>query len=174
MSVAATDDKLSLVTDPVLLQAVHGAVENSLSMCDTTAKCVAVASAPLAEAGIVTGMIGVHGNVSGYITVNLAEKVATALVSGLLQEQFQTITHDVIDGVGEITNIIAGGIKKRLARSPWAFSHVTVPSVIVGRNYQIAYMRGLEYLAVTFEHENADVLMLCDRVFQVAISCIRL
>lgn len=174
MSVAAADIKIPLVTDPLLIRAVHTAVENSLSMCGATAKCVGLSGIPLAEAGSITGMIGVHGNVSGFVTVNLAEKVAAALVSGLLQEQFQAVTHDVIDGVGEITNMIAGGIKKGLAGSAWGFSHVTVPSVIVGRNYQIAYMRGLEYLAVTFEHQASDPIMLSDRVFQVATSFIRL
>ena len=65
-------------------------------------------------------------------------------------------------------------MKKGLANSPWAFSHVTVPSVIIGRNYQIAYARGLEYFSAVFEHKNDNVLMLEDRLLQVAISLIRL
>jgi chemotaxis protein CheX len=104
----------------------------------------------------------------------MAESVAMSAVAGLLQERFDRLTPQVIDGVGEITNMIAGGIKKNLGGSPWAFSHVTVPSVIVGRNYQIAYARGLQYLAATFEHINEEVLLLDDRLIQVAISLIRL
>ena len=80
----------------------------------------------------------------------------------------------MVDGVGELTNIISGGIKKGLYGSPWLFSHITVPSVIIGQNYQIAYAKGLQFLSVTFEHQTDDALMLSDRLMQVAISLIRL
>jgi CheY-specific phosphatase CheX len=95
-------------------------------------------------------------------------------VGGLLQDSFDALTGQVVDGVGELTNIIAGGIKKGVLGSPWAFNNVTVPSVIVGRNYQIAFCRGLEYLSVTFEQENDDAVLLEDRLLQVAVSLIRL
>jgi len=73
-----------------------------------------------------------------------------------------------------MTNIIAGGIKKRLLGTPWAFRHVTVPSVIVGHSYQIAYATGLQYLAATFEHDDPDSVIYDDRVFRVALSLMRL
>ena len=101
-------------------------------------------------------MIGVHGSVSGFITVNLAERVAMEVVGGLLQDKFHTLCSQIIDGVGELTNLVAGGIKKSLSGTDWCFSHVTVPSVIVGQKYQIAYCRGLQYVSATFEHENHD------------------
>ncbi len=164
----------AIAADPVLMKSVIEAVEQALQMCDTQARCVALARVPARDPGSVTGLIGVHGNVSGYITVNLAERVAKSVVGGLLQDSFETLTNQVIDGVGELTNIIAGGIKKGVLGSQWAFNNVTVPSVIVGRNYQIAFCRGLEYLSVTFEQENDDAVMLEDRLLQVAVSLIRL
>lgn len=164
----------SLDVDPVILKAITDAVDSCLMMCDTEAQCVGVSTIPGREPGSITGMIGLHGNVSGFVTVNLAEKVAMAAVGGLLQDRFTELTSQVIDGAGEITNIIAGGIKKGLAGSAWSVNNMTVPSVIIGRNYQIAYARGLKYLCVTFEYRNADVLMLEDRLMQVAISLIKL
>jgi CheY-specific phosphatase CheX len=143
-------------------------------MCDSQASCVAIARVPARDPGSVTGLIGVHGSVSGFITVNLAERVAKSIVGGLLQDNFEALTGQVIDGVGELNNIIAGGIKKGVLGTPWAFANVTVPSVIVGRNYQIAYCRGLEYLSATFEQQNDDAVMLDDRLLQVAVSLIRL
>jgi chemotaxis protein CheX len=163
-----------LMADPVLLKSTVDAVEQALQMCDANARCVAVARVPARDPGNVTGLIGVHGTVSGFITVNLAERVAKSIVGGLLQDRFDALTGQVVDGVGELTNIIAGGIKKGVLGSPWAFNNVTVPSVIVGRNYQIAFCRGLEYLSVTFEQENDDAVLLEDRLLQVAVSLIRL
>jgi chemotaxis protein CheX len=164
----------ALAADPILLKAITDAVQACMTMCNAQVRCVGVSTVPMRDPGSVTGMIGVHGSVSGFVTVNLAETAAIAAVGGLLQEPCDHLTPQVIDGVGEIANMVTGGIKKHLAGSPWAFSHVTVPSVIVGHNYQIAYSRGLQYLAVTFEQANDEALMLDDRLIQVAISLLRL
>ena len=174
MATGSTEVLDSISADPVLLKAIAGAVKSCLTMCDAEAECVGVNSVPTKDPGTVTGIIGVHGDVSGFITVNMAEKVAMSAVAGLLQEGFDTLTHQVIDGVGEITNIISGGVKNGLAGTPWGFSNVTVPSVIVGNNYQIAYAKGLQFLSVTFEQQNVETVMLDDRLIQVAISLIRL
>jgi chemotaxis protein CheX len=135
---------------------------------------VGLSAVPVSDRGRVTGLIGVHGEVSGFINVNLSERAAISLVRGLLQEEFDTLTHQVIDGVGEITNIVAGGIKRGLNKTPWGFTHVTVPSVIVGQQYQIAYAKGIEYLSATFEQESMETFVLEDRLVQVAISLVRL
>lgn len=164
----------SLVADPTLLDAVVSSVDGCLTMCDAHARCVGMSTVPMRDAATVTGMIGVHGSVSGFITVSMSETVAMSTVSGLLQEQQSRLTSQVVDGVGEIANIIAGGIKKGLAKSSWAFTHVTVPSVIIGQNYHIAYARGLEYFSAAFEYEKDEILTLDDRLMQVAMSLIRL
>jgi chemotaxis protein CheX len=139
-----------------------------------SARCVGVSAVPGIDSGIVTGLIGVHGRVSGFITVNLAERFAVRAVEGLLQEKHGQLTSQVVDGVGEITNIIVGGIKSQLASTPWAFSHITVPSVIVGKGYHIAYARGLSFVCMTFESNDVDAVMLEDRLMQVSLSFLRL
>jgi len=174
MSTVATDVVTDQIADPILLNAITHAVESCLAMCDGSAKCVGVSNIPTSDHGNITGMIGVHGDVSGFITVNLAEAVAFSAVGGLLQDHFDKLNTQVIDGAGEMTNIIAGGIKNGLSGTKWGFGNVTVPSVIVGQNYQIAYAGGLQYLSVSFEHDNDQAIMLDDRLIKVAISMIRL
>lgn len=174
MASVATGSPVALGFDPILLKALIEAVAGSLNMCGVEAKCVGVSRIPLREAGDVTGLIGVHGAVSGFVAVNMAERVALNTVGGLLQDNFQTLCPQVLDGVGELTNIITGGVKKGLAGSAWAFSHVTVPSVIVGRQYEITYLRGLEYLCAIFEHDLSDTILLRDRLMSVSVSLIRL
>jgi chemotaxis protein CheX len=174
MATVTADPLSALAIDPDILQAIIDSVESCFTMCDTKARCVGTSVVPMADPGSVTGMIGIHGNVSGFITVNMAEQVALSSVGGLLQDQFKKLDAQVIDGVGEMTNVISGGIKNGLAGTPWAFTNVTVPSVIVGGNYQIAYAQGLEFLSATFEHENAEAFLLDDRLVKVALSMIRL
>jgi chemotaxis protein CheX len=161
-------------TDPELTSAVMGAVNNALTMCDTSAHCVGVSSIPSGETGLITGLIGVHGKVSGFVTVNLSQRMAIKAVEGLLQDSYGELTPQVVDGAGEITNIIVGGIKSSLSRTPWAFSHITVPSVIIGKGYQIAYARGLQFVCATFEHDDLEAVMLEDRLMRVSISLLKL
>lgn len=160
--------------DPALLQSIVDGVDSCLAMCGRQAKCVGVSTVPIDDSGSVTGLIGLHGEVSGFITVNMAEHAAMSAVGGLLQDEFEKLTPQVVDGVGEITNIIAGGIKRGLAGTQWGFRYVTVPSVIVGQNYHIAFAAGLQYLSVTFEQPDDDeALVLNDRLVKVALSLIR-
>ena len=163
-----------LAIEPQLTKAVIASVHKGLVMCGATARCVGLSEVPPREGGNVTGMIGVHGRVSGFVTVSMSEQFAIATVEGLLQDKFDKLTSQVIDGVGEITNIIVGGIKGALANSNWAFPHITVPSVILGDGYQIAYARGLTFICATFERQDSDSILLRDRLLQVSVSLLRL
>lgn len=174
MSLVADEDISMAMADPHLVRALRGAVESALMMCGTQARCVGVSIVPGRDVGKITGLIGVHGRVSGFVTVNMAERVAIRAVEGLLQDRFGQLTAQVVDGAGEITNLIAGGIKSALGGTCWSFSHITIPSVIVGTGYQIAYARGLDFVSVTFEHADEQSLVLDDRLLQVSISLLKL
>lgn len=163
-----------LNVEPLLLKAALGSVSNALTMCNVRARCVSVSSVPVRDGGLITGLIGLHGKVSGFCSVNMSERFAIRAVEGLLQDQFGALTSQVVDGAGEITNIIVGGIKGSLAGTPWAFSQITVPSVIVGNNYHIAYAKGLDFLSVTLEHQDSEAVMLQDRLLHVSLSMLRL
>lgn len=163
-----------LAYEPALLKAIDQAVCSAMGMCGVNVQCVGVSTVPPSETGSVTGLLGVHGKVTGFVTVNMAERFATKAVEGLLQDVFGTITAQVVDGLGEITNVIGGGIKGQLASSPWGFTHITVPSVIVGKGYAIAYAKGLEFLSVQYVHDDPEAIRLEDRQMQVSISLLRL
>jgi chemotaxis protein CheX len=160
--------------EPLLLNAIDQAVTSAMGMCGVHAECVGVSTVPPSETGVITGLLGVHGKVTGFVTVNMAERFATKAVEGLLQDQFDRITAQVVDGLGEITNVIGGGIKGQLASTPWGFTHITVPSVIVGKGYAIAYAKGLEFLSVQYVHDDPEAIRLEDRQMQVSISLLRL
>jgi chemotaxis protein CheX len=160
--------------EPRLVQAIDESVQRALEMCGITARCVGISSVPTLEPGLITGMIGVHGKVSGFIAVNMPERVAIRAVNGLLQDNYTQLTSQVVDGAGEITNIVVGGIKSMLAGTQWSFSNMTVPSVIIGKGYKIAYARGLDFINVAFEHDDAEAVMLDDRLLQVSISLLKL
>lgn len=157
-----------------LFNAANSAVQSAFTMCGLTARCVGASSVPVREGGNITGLIGVHGKVSGFVTVNLTERIAIRAASGLLQEDFKELNAEVVDAAGEMTNMVVGGVKSALATSKWSFLQMTVPSVIVGKGYSIAYARGLEFLNIIFENDDKDALLLEDRLIQVSISLLTL
>ncbi|WP_207396323.1 chemotaxis protein CheX [Bremerella alba] len=175
MATATTETATSLAgTNNILAEAVVHSVEKALTMCGTSARCVGVARVPLRENGLVTGIIGVHGRVSGFITVNMSETMAINVVEGLLQEEFGKLTSQIVDGAGELTNMICGGIKSQLSKTTFSFQGITVPSVIVGAGYQMAFARGLEFVSASFEHDNSEAIMLDDRLLSVSMCFLKL
>jgi chemotaxis protein CheX len=175
MSAVATQDASdTMPVNNTLLNAVVSAVQGAFTMCGLTARCVGASSVPVREGGKITGMIGVHGKVSGFITLNMTDRIAIRAVNSLLQESYTELNAQVVDATGEITNMVVGGIKSALAPTKWAFLQMTVPSVIVGQGYSIAYARGLEFLNVIFENDDKDALLLEDRLVQVSISLLTL
>lgn len=172
--IATAPANLATFVEQPFLKPVVDSVTSALAMCNTQARLVGMSTIPTEDRGLVTGMVGVHGKVSGFITVNIAERFAIRLVEGLVQDTFGKLSLQVVDGVGELTNIIAGGIKSGLSSTPWGFANITVPSVIVGQGFQFAYARGLSFVSVRFEHADSEALMLGDRLMDVSLSLLRL
>jgi chemotaxis protein CheX len=143
-------------------------------MCNLTTRVVGASQIPIQFPSThVTGLIGLSGKCTGFISIAMPERVAVAAVSGLSMETYKTINAQVIDGVGEITNIIAGGIKTKLYNTQWMINNITIPSVILGNNYQISYSKGIEYTSISFEIDDPDSLTIQERVFMVTTSLIQ-
>ena len=158
-----------------VVNAIIQSVENCFQMCDTKVQIVGLTKVPTQlPSSAVTGMIGMSGKCTGFMTLNLPERAALLAVSGLLQDEFTQLNLQVVDGVGELTNIIAGGLKTRMYNTPWMISNITIPSVILGNNYQISYAKGIEYCSVSFEVDDPETLSVPDRVFMVNTSLMQI
>jgi len=163
-----------LSLNSLIVNSLITSVENCLQMCDLKVRVAGVTKIPVQlPSAPVTGLIGLSGKCTGFISVSMPERVATLAVSGLLMEEHKTINAQVVDGVGEITNVIAGGLKTRLYNTPWTVNNITIPSVILGENYNISYSKGIEYCGVTFEVDDPDTLTIHGRVFMVNTSLIQ-
>ncbi|MGD9128244.1 MAG: chemotaxis protein CheX [Planctomycetia bacterium] len=156
-----------------IIDAIIKGVDSCMGMCGLKYECVGFSSVPTPHNSMITGMIGVSGDVSGFMTVDMPESCAVQAVSSLLQEDVEKLSPQVYDGVGEIANIISGGLKSGLQKTQWAFSGVTVPSIIVGKSYNIAFATGLKYASCQFSLSDTDIFLLEERTFQVGVSLIK-
>lgn len=87
--------------------------------------------------GEITGLIGMGGdNVTGNMTLSFDPPSILGIVSRMLSEEFTVVNKDVIDAVGELTNIIAGGAKRELAEKGYVINMAS-PSMLSGKNIEL-------------------------------------
>ena len=85
-----------------------------------------------APAGDITGMITMDSpQTSGSLAISFSEAVILEIAERMLQEKFTQINKDIIDLVGELTNMITGGAKVILESKGYDFGMAS-PVVIQG------------------------------------------
>ncbi len=89
----------------------------------------------------VSGNIGLVGDklIGGFALLFPRDAVLT-IASNMLYEEFTDITVDVSDCVGELCNIVCGGVKKRFSEDLKMRFNLTQPTVIRGENHTQYHM----------------------------------
>ena len=95
----------------------------------------------------VSGIIGMSGNAVGTVVVSLSREVALMSASRMLMMEATEIDDDVVDAVGEITNMVAGAAKAQLEEYNLSIS---LPNVITGRDYEVRFPSDVTPLTVQF------------------------
>lgn len=83
-----------------------------------------------------TAVIGLAGALSGAYTVVVNEATAKRIASTMLGIEIAELDGDVYDALGEITNILAGAWKSKIAELH-AKCLLSVPTVVTGSHYDI-------------------------------------
>lgn len=100
----------------------------------------------------VSGVVGLTGQIRGFVVLSFPEKAALHVVTAFLGERVNSIDEQVRDAIGELSNMVAGGSKRVLAEAGYQL-RVSIPSVIVGTNHTISRPRGLRSFEVPFVTE---------------------
>jgi chemotaxis protein CheX len=97
----------------------------------------------------VSGIVGLAGEVSGSVVLTFNEDTAMSVVGKFSGATYTSLTSDVIDGVGELTNIIAGDAKNRLRSKGYKFN-IGLPKVVSGRNYITMRTKDVPCIVIKF------------------------
>jgi len=103
----------------------------------------------------ISGIIGMAGDASGSVVVSFPRVLSIKLVSDFLGETLETVDQNVKDGIGELANIVAGGAKKRLSEKKYSFK-ISIPTVVVGVDHQIARPKNTPCIAIPFKAADED------------------
>jgi chemotaxis protein CheX len=96
---------------------------------------------PIPNKKDVTGIIGLGGTITASIIVHFEKNSALRVTSNMLGIPYQEIDGDVRDAVGEITNMIAGGIKVELASTGIELDQ-SLPVVVSGSDFDTSCLSG--------------------------------
>ncbi len=82
----------------------------------------------------ISGIIGLGGSLKASIIVHFEKDSAISITSKMLGANYDAINNDVVDAVGEVTNMIAGGIKTELAKEGLELDQ-GLPIVVTGKDF---------------------------------------
>lgn len=98
----------------------------------------------------VSGVVGITGQVKGFVVLSFRESAVLHVVGGFLGEKVERVDDQVSDAVGELANIVAGGAKRVLSEEGYELT-ISIPTVIVGKSHVIARPSGIPCFEVPFE-----------------------
>lgn len=98
----------------------------------------------------VSGIIGLAGETVGAVVLSFSRETSIAMVSKMAGATFNALGTEVIDGVGELINIIAGNAKRDLLDFR---IEISLPGVITGTTYRIHWPEGIPVVCIPFDSE---------------------
>ncbi|MCB2181674.1 MAG: chemotaxis protein CheX [Desulfobulbaceae bacterium] len=110
--------------------------------------------------GHVTGIIGmVSKDITGCMILSFSEPcILNVVASMLMEEPKKAVDEEIVDAVGELTNMICGGAKAQLAKLDYKFDLAT-PTMIVGKDVEISYYSEAPTIVIPFSTEHGDFVI---------------
>ncbi len=131
-------------------------ISSTLNVLKTMAMVNPVAGKPYVKAssvstGVVTGIIGLASEkLKGTMVVSFDKSSIVTIVNNMLGEAHTEVNDDIVDAVGELTNMICGGVKKSLGDLGMNFSMAT-PVMLLGKGVEIKQLTKSPVVAIPFE-----------------------
>jgi chemotaxis protein CheX len=110
--------------------------------------------------GEVTGIIGmVSKTVAGCMIISFEQAAILKIVSNMLMEEPKpSIDDEVVDAVGELTNMICGGAKAQLSKLNLKFDLAT-PTMVVGKGVEISYYSDSATIVIPFKTDDGNFVI---------------
>ena len=95
----------------------------------------------------VSAIIGLSGTHVGSLVLSLSREVSLKATERLLLSEQSDVNSEVVDAVGELSNMIAGGAKAAMAHLNLSLG---LPNVVVGKSQRIYFPGDVSPITVNF------------------------
>jgi chemotaxis protein CheX len=106
-------------------------------------------AAPAPTDGVVA-LVGLAGRWAGSGTFSCSAETAREISGKLLMQEYSAVGEDVLDAIGEITNMVLGNVKTALEEE-FGPMGLSIPTVIYGRNFTTRSVGRSQWTVVPFE-----------------------
>jgi chemotaxis protein CheX len=106
-------------------------------------------SGPVHTEGVVA-LVGLAGSWAGSGTFTCSAGLAAKISGQLLMQEFAAIDDEVLDAIGEVTNMVLGNVKTSLEEELGPMG-LSIPTVIFGRNFTTRSLTRSKWTVVPFD-----------------------
>jgi len=92
-------------------------------------------TAPAELAKGMSAIIGMSGDLSGYLAVHVSPEDACKIAGTMLGDTYSEVDDIVCDAVGELANMLGGSLKKFSGTHGEPF-RISVPTIVRGKDYE--------------------------------------
>lgn len=96
-----------------------------------------------------SSIIGLAGDLKGILSVQCPAEVAMGVTGAMLGLEITELGEDVKDAIGEIANMIAGGLKESLAAAGKKIE-LAIPTTAIGKSIRTGGLSGSQRMLVSF------------------------
>lgn len=158
---------MTLCTD-VDAAAIHAVDESIVEFFETMLGGEVTKCQPRARSGedpsptslqqAISAVVGISGDMTGTICLSMNESVAFAIVRELIGDECETIDQTVVDGIGEVGNIVVGGAKRRLGELMKL--QMSLPTVVLANHEGLLFPASARLSSLHYRYQNDDFVVL--------------
>jgi chemotaxis protein CheX len=102
-------------------------------------------------AGDISVLVSIFGGLNGTVVISMPRKAAIRLVSSMLMdEDIDDFNDDVLDGIGEIGNLIVGSAKSSISQTYKVHAAISIPTILTGKSHDIQHQKGVPCIGCVF------------------------
>lgn len=105
--------------------------------------------------GDVSGIIGITGDAIGSLAVSFRTGCICGIVSSMLGETYTEANREVLDAVGELTNMISGVARTQMEKNGLSV-YAAIPSVVIGEDHAINHILKAPSIVIPFSTPYGD------------------
>jgi len=105
--------------------------------------------------GDVTGVMGLVGDKKGTVCISFQRKGALYAYKTLMGDERSDMDPEVVDAIGELTNIISGQARKELESSGVNLK-ASIPTVVVGLAVALHFMSSAPIISLPFQFPTSN------------------
>lgn len=111
--------------------------------------------------GDVSGIIGMTGDAVGSLAITFSEESIIYIAGKMLGENYKDLNREVLDTVGELTNMISGAARKMMEKDNLKVI-AAIPTIVFGKSHTVRHIVKGPSIVIPFSTEKGSfVLDIC-------------